>query len=313
MALTDLTGTTWRLNSTIVSWPDGNTDIREIPSGSYNVFSVNYTIKPSAADFAYWGDDYFDCSDMYAEGISGYYVLDFNVSKSGERSSGSSYATPWSMDFEMFEVFYFTTTGNFPVNYSTAFSGTFTFAGGRDATNPDLIAWLEDNATLVYPEGVTIKYDGSVIAYMSVNDTKILETAGKLCTDNIEVHYVKPSETVPVVRAYMIDSGEVDPVNLAHWSGEFSETIPSSSFTVRKACVLNDLVISTGSMHIYNNIALNPSDLLTTVSISPQEELTIEGSELLDGTAISGIELNFYDNEYPVEVQGISELIYAVY
>ena len=58
-----------------------------------------------------------------------------------------------------------------------------TFTGGDDATNADLIAWLEANATLVEVEpeesttATVITYNGSTIASLEAGQTATIKTA----------------------------------------------------------------------------------------------------------------------------------------
>ena len=73
---------------------------------------------------------------------------------------------------------------------------TITITGGDDATNPDLIAWLEANAKLVEEEpaaGTTISYNGTVIATIQPGETATLECAGKQMDDNIVVEVAETS------------------------------------------------------------------------------------------------------------------------
>lgn len=64
--------------------------------------------------------------------------------------------------------------------------------GGVDAENPDLIALLESNAEMtgVYP--VVVEYNGVGITAIREDGSKILQTANKVCADNIKITYTAP-------------------------------------------------------------------------------------------------------------------------
>lgn len=71
---------------------------------------------------------------------------------------------------------------------------TITITGGTGATNADLIAWMEANATQVVPSyNVLVSYKGETIAAFS-GTTKTLTTAGKYLEADIVVTDL--SETV---------------------------------------------------------------------------------------------------------------------
>lgn len=86
---------------------------------------------------------------------------------------------------------------------------TIEITGGADATNPDLIAWLEANGTLTKSGGgstlnvtynsqkiidslevtppVTVTYNGSTIATLNAGDTETLQCNGKVMASNIGI------------------------------------------------------------------------------------------------------------------------------
>lgn len=83
-------------------------------------------------------------------------------------------------------------TKTLPDTWNTRFAGTFTFTGGTDATNADLIAWVEDNCTFVpaATPDVTVSYAGNNLVEMFEDGVKTLKTAGKYLTDDIVITYV---------------------------------------------------------------------------------------------------------------------------
>ena len=151
--LTDLTGTTWTLNSSLVEGglPDGD-----------NIFNINYTFDgltvnsqtPTITTFDVFlehygptGTEYF-YSDLSGTCSSIQGAQDYNVSP-------SEFVSTLSMMFDPKEG-YLTDTVYIYTNYSMApFYGwtfnnrTMSITGGTDATNTDLIAWLQANATQV--------------------------------------------------------------------------------------------------------------------------------------------------------------------
>lgn len=59
---------------------------------------------------------------------------------------------------------------------------------------------------------LTISYKNNVIATVDTSETKILETAGKYCEDNIVINYTKPTFSASYIG--------VNPVKIADYAGE---------------------------------------------------------------------------------------------
>jgi len=125
MAISDLTGTVWELNSQVSTL-----------SSAYNwdiTCQISYT----------WdGDDYSRPFERINATTSGRYRITFVPSDQGDWLGYNLSETQWQNETEE------TLIENIVVSIS----------GGTDATNATLIAWLEANATQVLPEP-TVVYD----------------------------------------------------------------------------------------------------------------------------------------------------------
>ena len=65
--------------------------------------------------------------------------------------------------------------------------------GGTDATNANLIAWLQTNAMqYIEPHDIIISYNGNTIT-MDDSGTEVLDTKGHWLPDDITIDYTKPS------------------------------------------------------------------------------------------------------------------------
>lgn len=172
MALTDLTGTTWTLNDTLTSYA----------GGSYSRKTYNVNITTDTALSTYDGD------------VSTFVVFEVGYDGGGERNVAwlyTSTSTSWENRATL-------ATGNdtksLPDTWSNKFSGAFTITGGTDATNSDLIAWIEDNCTSTTPPppptpDVVVTYEGGNIVELSEEGAKTLKTAGMYLTDDIVLTY----------------------------------------------------------------------------------------------------------------------------
>lgn len=78
---------------------------------------------------------------------------------------------------------------------------TITISGGNDVTNSTLIAWIEANASQVFPPDITITYNSSEVTTMDDSGTIVLDTAGTFMTDDITIEYTKPSTPPPNLQA----------------------------------------------------------------------------------------------------------------
>lgn len=171
MAITDLTGTTWTLNSSLMSYAGG--------SYSLKTYVVNITTDTPLP--VYGGT-----SDAFAAIAIGY-------DNGGERNTVRLYKTYPIDSFDIAEIATGEDTKSLPDPWQSYYSGTFTFTGGTDATNSALIDWVEDNCTeVVQPTiDVVVTYEGENIVELSDSGTKTLKTQGKYLTDDIMLEYVK--------------------------------------------------------------------------------------------------------------------------
>lgn len=171
MAISDLTDTSWELKSSLISYAGG--------SYSLKTYNVNITTESAIADSM---GTYFDSFNSISIGYN-------NGSEHNEvyfNTSGSQYPCIVANGED---------TKTLPDPWlNIHYSGPFTITGGTDATNANLIAWLEDNADLYVPpvDDVVISYQGTDIATMTANGTKTLLTQGTYCESNITVTYTKP-------------------------------------------------------------------------------------------------------------------------
>lgn len=169
MALTDLTGTTWTLNSSLTSYADG--------WPSTKTYSVNITTAEQLPDtYGDYSDSFVNLSIGY-DGGAEYNRVAFSTSSSGYPptivASGND-------------------TKTLPDTWRSGYyEGTFTVTGGTDATNSTLIAWMEDNCTQYVPPtpDVVVTYEGANIVELFEAGTKILKTAGKYMTGDVVLTY----------------------------------------------------------------------------------------------------------------------------
>lgn len=82
---------------------------------------------------------------------------------------------------------------------------TISINDGIDITNTRLIAWLQENATMVTSD-VSVSYKDKTIAILSGSKTLTLNTSGKYCTDNITLNYTKPSFNIYYTGSFEPDS-----------------------------------------------------------------------------------------------------------
>ena len=171
MALTDLTGTTWTLNSSLTSYADGWPSTKK--------YSVNITTAEQLPD-AY--GDYHDSFVTLSTGYDGgneYNRVTFSTSSNGYPPTNAASGND---------------TKTLPDTWNSRYEGTFTVTGGTDATNSTLIAWMEDNCTQYVPPtpptpDVVVTYEDSNIVELFEAGTKTLKTAGKYLTDDVVLTY----------------------------------------------------------------------------------------------------------------------------
>ena len=152
--LTDLTGTTWTLNSSLV---EGG-----LPEGD-NIFNINYTFDGLTVNSQTPTITTFDVTlEHYGPTGTEYFYIDlqgkcsviqgayeYNVLPSEYVSNTSNFS--WDdKDGYRGDVVYIYTNYSMAPYYGWTFNNrTMSITGGTDATNTDLIAWLQANATQV--------------------------------------------------------------------------------------------------------------------------------------------------------------------
>lgn len=257
MAITDLTGTTWKLNSTLSTYP----------GGTYT--EKNYALNISTADeMQTMPGTYTDTFVMASIGYSG----------GSERNevvfSPSTSGFPYAM------IAIGNDTKTLPDTWRSKYDGFFTINGGTDATNADLIAWFEANATIKPPD-VVVSYSGSEIASTSESATKRLLTSGKYCEDDIIVTYTKPTPTLqkktatPSLTSQTITADQ-DYDGLSRVTIEAMPSGTAGTPTATKGTVSNHAVSVTPSVTNTTGYITGGTKTGTAVSVS--------ASELVSGT-----------------------------
>lgn len=173
MALSDLTGTTWRLNSSLTSYAGG--------SYTRKTYNVNITTETSLPI-------------NFEETATSFVVIEIGYDSGGEYNVVWLYtSTPVSYTNRGI-LASGNDTKSLPDTWNSRYENTFTITGGTDATNSVLIAWLEDNCENATPAppaipDIAISYAGENIVELSEAGTKTLKTAGKYLTDDIVLTY----------------------------------------------------------------------------------------------------------------------------
>lgn len=170
MALTDLTGTTWTLNDALTSYA----------GGSHSVKTYNVNMTTDTALHTHDGD------------ASTFVVFEVGYDSGGECNVALLYTSTTTSFSNRAMLATGHDTKSLPDTWASGkFSGTFTIIGGTDATNSDLIAWIEDNCTNMTPPtpDVVVTYEGGNIVELSEAGTKTLKTAGMYLTDDIILAY----------------------------------------------------------------------------------------------------------------------------
>lgn len=174
MALTDLTNTTWVLNSSLSSYP----------GGTYNKKTYNINITTEQPVGNKWNtktnDTFVACEIGYNSGS------EYNEFVVWETSSPSS-------SEEEYQLATGHDTKSLPDTWNTYYDGSFTITGGTDATNSTLIAWFEENATAPPVPDVVVTYNDNDIVTMTDSSVKTLATSGTYCTDDIKITFTKQS------------------------------------------------------------------------------------------------------------------------
>ena len=154
MAITDLKGTTWEFTENVTA-----------PTQTYRVYSAKKSAEDCQVEIvSASGIEYFGYPTVALNSGDGYYSLVFNyMNPVVADASGSTTA----------------------VGYRP---GTrITFVSGLGLTNPDLIAWLEANATQVVESNpTTITYNGTE-ASIEAGQTATMACNGKKALTDITV------------------------------------------------------------------------------------------------------------------------------
>lgn len=170
MALSDLTGTTWRLNSSLTSYAGGSYVIK--------TYAVNITTETSLPIFD-------------GGTATSFAVIEIGYDSGGEHNVVWLYTSTPTSYTNRASIAEGNDTKSLPDTWNSRYENTFTITGGTDATNSALIAWLEDNcenATPATPD-IVISYEGENIVELSEAGTKTLKTAGKYLTDDVVLTY----------------------------------------------------------------------------------------------------------------------------
>lgn len=163
MALNDLTGTTWKLLNTLYTYP--------VAGQTAATFTIAYTTSaPLTSTYGDEIDSFESVAIGYLSGNEVNGVMAFPV----QTGSGICFLAQGH------------DTKTLPDAWENYFTGTFTITGGTDATNANLIAWLQSNAEQIIPD-VAIKYNGEVISTLDYGQSVTLETEGKYMEDDVTV------------------------------------------------------------------------------------------------------------------------------
>ena len=171
--ITDLTGTTWVFNNTLLASPyTGYTKTIHVDITCNNVsydtmlLMFSYGLEPSIVTSVY----------VQNEGESGSVIQIYNDS-TGSVDDG------WVND-----------------NYKT-----ITFTGGEDIADSDFVSWVQQNASIkVYD--VVVTYNNSVSICLDDTGTAILDTEGTYLTDDITIEYTRPSGSSIIVSPLSVTS-----------------------------------------------------------------------------------------------------------
>ena len=164
MALNDLTGTTWKLLNTLYTYPvAGRTG-----------FTFTITYETSELVLSTGGTYYYSFGKL-------------GIGYLGGPETNGIIAHPVQTNSEVCYLAQGHDTKTLPDAWETFFTGTFTITGGNDATNADLITWLQANAEQIIIPDVAIEYNGEVISTLDYGRFVILETEGKYMADDVTV------------------------------------------------------------------------------------------------------------------------------
>ncbi len=225
--ITDLTGTAWVFNNTLLASPyTGYTKTIHVDITCNNVsydtmlLMFSYGLEPSIVTGVY----------VQNEGESGSVIQIYNDS-TGSVDDG------WVND-----------------NYKT-----ITFTGGEDIADSDFVSWVQQNASIKVYDVVVI-YNNSVSIRLDDTGTAILDTEGTYLTDDITIEYIKPSAitvsplSITSNGTYTASSGTAySPVtvNVSGGATSFIENLNTfSSYTDSEASRIADYVFAMCSINL---------------------------------------------------------------
>lgn len=205
-------------------------------------------------------------------------------------SNGNSYTAITLYDeMDMGSIVY-RGTGEHP---HVAYSGTFwdddgdrtiAISGGTAATNANLIAWLESNATQVTAD-ITITYNSSEVTTMGDSGTIVLDTAGTFMTDDITIEYNRPSTPPPNLQAKTNISPTTSSQTITADNGY--DGLSSVQINAMPSGTAGTPVATKGTVSS-NSISVTPSVTNVAGYISSGTKtgtaVTVSASELVSGT-----------------------------
>lgn len=159
MAITDLTGTTWRINEVPVVSQSLQPTIFYTANNSDYVAFVCIPTSPGNYQITY----------ATQTGSSEPDVIAYNTTTGGWNTTGGA-------DYRTIVI-------------------SENQHGQTGVTNSAFIAWLEANAVQVIPP-VTISYNGNTIATIDTSGTEILDTADTYMIDDISIEYTAPTPSL---------------------------------------------------------------------------------------------------------------------
>ena len=200
MSLSDLTGTTWQLNSSLVSYAAGTYSLK--------TYSVNITTAEPVQDGG-GGDPKSSFTSIWIGYNSGPENNEIRLDP-----GDGAYILAQGHD-----------TKSLPDSWLDYVQGAFTITGGTDATNSTLIAWVEGNCTSYTPPtpDITVTYEGDAIAELYDSGTKTFRTAGKYLTDDLTLEYSKSGGSTGTIDVSISESayGTISSISWVDDTGEF--------------------------------------------------------------------------------------------
>lgn len=224
--VTDLTSTTWRFG--------------EYLKADYTTsFSYNVSFNIALNNVSITKQDYKALVLNYFSNGSRPYFLQGSFSWDyGDGNYGSSSGYVYESD---------NTVPRITANLRNGFEYLdMTFTGGTDATNADLIAWLEANATLVEeePTATLITYNGETIATLEAGQTATIKTAETEVEHDIVITPVFPINIAYGDIIATAEAGQTATIKCANTEADFDIVVSAkpSVPTLSGAWVFNESV-----------------------------------------------------------------------